>query len=151
MIDDKPVSGKATYDLFFEHGEVRSEFSKEYISLWPGWLGEKRLGLLDEVSEDEWSSFNEMLLAASQAFRMGVVNHVSETVEFPEIIEPVLSDYQGSMRKDASQFCQFVIPALDCAITEEWDYTYILWHRNTVALEAIKPLLVEARLQHFSD
>jgi hypothetical protein len=36
-------------------------------------------------------------------------------------------------------------------ITEEWDYTYILWHRDVNTLEAIKPLLCEARLEHFSD
>ena len=81
---------------------------------------------------------------------MGVVDHSAATVEFPARLEPFLSDHQESMRKDASQFSQFVIPELDCVITEEWDYTYVLWHRNIGALEAIKPLLAEARLQHFS-
>jgi hypothetical protein len=55
------------------------------------------------------------------------------------------------MQKDASLFSQFVIPALDCVITEEWDYTYILWHRDTRALEALKPLLSDANLHHFSN
>ena len=145
------MSGKAIYDVFFEHGEVRPDFRKEYISLWSGWLGKERLHLLDEVSEEESLRFNRMLLAAFGAFRMGVVDHSAETVEFPAHLEPRLSDHQESMQKEASQFSQFVIPALDCLITEEWDYTYILWHRNTRALEAIKPLLSEARLQNFSD
>lgn len=145
------MSGKAIYEVFFEHGEVRPDFKKEYISLWPGWLGKERLHLLDEVSEDEWLRFNRMLLAAFGAFRMGVVDHSHETVNFPPRPEPLLSDHQGSMEKDASQFSQFVIPALECVITEEWDYTYILWHRDIGALEAIKPLLSGARLQHFSD
>ena len=145
------MSGRATYDVFFEHGEVRPDFSKEYISLWPDWLGEERLHLLDEVGEDEWSRFNRMLLLASEAFRMGVVNHTSGIVEFPGRIEPLLSDYRASMIKDSSQFSQFVIPDLDCVITEEWDYTYILWHRNTGALEAMMPLLSESKLHHFSD
>ena len=145
------MSGKAVYEVFFESGEVRPDFRKEYISLWSGWLGKERHHLLDKVSEEEWSRFNRMLLAAFEAFRMGVVDHSAETVEFPARLEPLLSDHQESMRKDASQFSQFVFPALDCVITEEWDYTYILWHRNISALEAIKPLLFEARLQHFSD
>ena len=151
MIDEEPMSAKAIYDVFFEHGEVRPDFSKEYISLWSGWLGKERLHLLDEVSEDEWLRFNRMLLAAIKAFRQGVVNHASETVEFPEHLEPLLSDHQVSMQKDAEQFSQFVIPDLDCVITEEWDYTYILWHRNAGALAAIEPLLFQAKLQHFSD
>lgn len=151
MIEGQATSGKATYDVFFEHGELQADFRKEYISLWPGWLGKERHHLLDEVSEEDWSRFNRMLLAASRAFRMGVVDHAAETVEFPARLEPFLSDHLESMRKDASQFSQFVIPALDCVITEEWDYTYILWHRDTAAMEAIKPLLSEAKLQHFSD
>lgn len=145
------MSGKAIYEMFFEHGAVRSDFKKEYISLWSGWLGKERLHLLDEVSEEEWQRFNRMLLAAFAAFRMGSVDHSTETVNFPESLEPLLNDHQGSMQKDASQFSQFVIPALDCVITEEWDYTYILWHRDIGALEAIKPLLSRAKLQHFSD
>lgn len=151
MTEQQAMSGKAIYDVFFEHGEVRPDFRKEYISLWSRWLGKERLHLLDEVSEEEWLRFNRMLVAAFGAFRMGVVDHSAKTVEFPARLEPLLSDHQESMRKDASQFSQFVIPALDCVITEEWDYTYILWHRNIGALEAIKPLLSEARLQHFSD
>lgn len=151
MSEEQGTSGKAIYDAFFERGEVRPDLRKEYISLWSGWLGKERLHLLDEVSEEEWSRFNRMLLAAFGAFRMGVVDHSTGTVEFPSRLEPFLSDHEKYMRKDASQFSQFVIPALDCVITEEWDYTYILWHRDMGALEAIRPLLVGARLQHFSN
>lgn len=151
MTDEQAISDNAIYEVFFDHGEVRPVFRKEYISLWSGWLGEERLHLLDDVCAQEWSRFNQMLLAAFGAFRMGVVNHEAETIEFPARLEPLLSDHQESMGKDASQFSQFVIPALDCVISEEWDYTYILWHRGTRALEAIKPLLSKAQLQHFSD
>ncbi len=151
MIQEQAKPGKATYDAFFENGEVRADFRKEYISLWTGWLGEGRLHLLDEVSDEEWLRFNRMLLAAFGAFRMGVVNRKAETIEFPTQLEPLLSDHAESMQKDASQFSQFVIPALDCVLTEEWDYTYILWHRDARALEAFKPLLSDAKLHHFSD
>lgn len=151
MTDEQLESGKTIYEVFFEHGEVRPFFRKEYISLWPGWLGEERHHLLDEVSEQEWQRFNQLLTRAFGAFRMGVVNHAAETVAFPARVEPFLSNYREAMRKDASQFSQFVIPALDCVITEEWDYTYILWYRGAEALEAIKPLLAEAKLQHFAD
>jgi hypothetical protein len=92
-----------------------------------------------------------MLLATFGTFCMGAVDHEAETVELPARLEPLLSNYQESMRKDASQFSWFVIPDLDCVISEEWDYTYILWHRNTGALEAIEPLLSQAKLHHFSD
>ena len=151
MTEQMSTSGDAIYNRFFEHGEVRSEFTMEYISLWSGWLGMERLHLLDEVSEIEWSRFNQMLLATFKAFRMGVVSRAAETIEFPAELEPLLHDYQASMQKDASQFSQFVIPELDCVITEEWDHTYILWHRNNGALEAIEPLLGDAKLKHFSD
>ncbi|KKC27232.1 MULTISPECIES: hypothetical protein [unclassified Sphingomonas] len=151
MIDQQPKPGDAVYEHFFEHGEVRPDYRKEYISLWSGWLGKERLHLLDEVTEDEWLRFNQMLLAAFEHFRMGMVNHVAETVEFPAQLEPLLNAYGEYMQKDASRFFQFAIPELDCLITEDWDFTYILWHRNTGALEAIEPLLTKARLSHFSN
>ena len=34
MIEEQAKSGKAIYHVFFEHGEVRPTFRKEYISLW---------------------------------------------------------------------------------------------------------------------
>ena len=123
MTEVRATSGKAIYNVFYEHGEVRAEFSKEYISLWPGWLGQERLHLLDEVSDAEWLRFNPMLLATFEAFRMGVVDHGAENVEFPARLEPLLSDRLESQQKDASQFSHFVIPALDCVIAEDWDYT----------------------------
>lgn len=150
MTGEQVLSGEAIYGVFFEHGEVRPEFRKEYISLWSGWLGQERLHLLDEVTQEEWLKFNRMLLAVFGAFRMGVVDHGAKTVHFPSRLEPLLSDHQEAMQKNASQFSQFVIPALDCVITEEWDYTYILWHRREGSLETIKPLLSDAELQHFS-
>ena len=151
MTEESAENGRAIYDVFFERGEVRPVFRKEYISLWSGWLGKEQLHLLDEVSKEEWQRFNRVLIGAFGAFRMGVVNRTAEMVEFPTQIEPLLSEHEEAMQKDASQFAQFVIPELDCVISEEWDYTYILWHRGTGALEAIKPLLSEAKLQHFSE
>lgn len=148
---DQAEPRKTTYETFFENGEVRAGFRKEYISLWTGWLGKERLHLLDEVSDEESSRFNRWLLLAFQAFEMGIVNREAETIEFPAQLEPLLSKQADAMQKDASQFSQFVIPALDCVITEEWDYSYILWHRDTRALEALKPLLSDASLHHFSD
>lgn len=151
MVDQNANCGKAVYDTFFDHGDVRSFYKKQFISLWDGWLGNDRLHLLDEVGEGEWLRFNRMLLAASEIFRIGVVDRLAETVVFPDQLGPMLSDYQESMQKDSSQFSQFVIPELDCVITEEWDYTYILWYRNVAALEAVEPLITQEELKLFAD
>lgn len=40
------------------------------------------------------------------------------------------------MEKDSSLFLKLVLPELGCIISEEWDYTYIVWHQNNGALEA---------------
>lgn len=55
------------------------------------------------------------------------------------------------MRKDASLFSKFIIPDLHCVITEEWDYTYIIWHKNDGAVDALMPYILNSRLYHFSD
>lgn len=151
MTEKQAMSEKAVYEAFFEHGEVRSDFKKEYISLWSGWLGEERLYLLDEVSEPEWLRFNGLLLAAFEAFRLGAVNHSAETIELPACLELLPNDYNEAMRKDASQLFQFFIPVLDCVMTEEWDYIYIFWYLYIGSLERIKPLLYGVKLEHFSD
>ncbi len=66
-------------------------------------------------------------------------------------MEPLLSTYEETMRKDASQFSKFVIPDLDCVLTEEWDYTFIIWHKNNGAVDALRPYILNSMLHHFSD
>ncbi len=138
------------FDAYFEDCEVRREFRKEYISLWPEWLGEDRLHLLDEVGEEEWSRFNALILSISKDFRTGIARYSSGLIEFPDDFELLLDDHPTSMRKDASQFSKFVIPDLNCVITEEWDYTYILWHKNISTVDTMKPYILHSKLHHFS-
>ncbi len=145
------MADKQTFDEYFEDYEVRPEFSRVYVSLWPGWLGQDKLHLLDEVGEEEWSRFNSWVSAISRDFRLGIANCLTGIVEFPDKIEPHLSEYQVSIRKDASQFSKFIIPNLNCVITEEWDYTYIIWHKNDGAVDALKPYVLSSSLHHFSD
>jgi hypothetical protein len=79
------------------------------------------------------------------------------TLTFNEAIQNIddigitLSSYKESMNKDSSQFSKYAIPELDCIFTEEWDYTFILWHKNNGAVEALKPLITKAGLYHFHD
>jgi hypothetical protein len=40
---------------------------------------------------------------------------------------------------------------LGCVISEEWDYTYIIWHKNNGAVEALAPYIKASRLEHFHD
>src|SRR3546814_19095082 len=89
-----------------------------------------------------------MLLAAFEHFRMGMVNHVAETVESPAQLEPLLNAYGEYMQKDASRFFQFAIPELDCLITEDWDFTYILWHRTTDRKSVVEGKDVSVRVDH---
>lgn len=55
------------------------------------------------------------------------------------------------MKKDSSLFSKYIIPELECVITEEWDYTYIIWHKNNGAVEALIPYILDSKLLHFSD
>ncbi|PVM86398.1 hypothetical protein DDF62_18985 [Caulobacter radicis] len=139
------------FDDYFDGGEVRPEFSKAYVSLWSGWLGKDNLHLLDGVGEEEWSRFNALIAAISTDFRVGIARRDPGVVEFPAKIQSVLSRYEEAMEKDESQFSTFVIPQLHCLITEAWDYTYVIWHRNDGAMDALKPYIADARLHHFSD
>ncbi len=55
------------------------------------------------------------------------------------------------MNKDDSLFSRYVLPELDCVVTEEWDYTYIIWHKNNGAVEKLAPFITKAKLKHFCN
>lgn len=139
------------FDDYFDNYEVKSDFDKEFVSLWSGWLGKDRHHLLEDVTEDEWSRFNRLILALAKDFRLGVADYSSRKIHFPKNIEIFLCSYEASLNKNAAQFSKFVIPQLNCVITEDWDYTYIVWHKNDGALAELKPYILNAKLHHFSD
>jgi len=139
------------FDQYFDDWEVKPKFDKEYISLWSGWLGRENLHLLDQVTEEEWSRFNSFLSTISRKYKIGTVDCNSHIVTFPDDIESTLSGYADSMDKDSSLFSKYIIPEIECVITEEEDYTYILWHKNNGAVEALIPHILGSNLLHFSD
>ena len=76
------MCGHAMYDDYFtSDGEVRPEFRKEFVSIFSGWLGTANLHKLDEVTEEQWSRFNDLLkalyrsagVAARQIWKMKAV------------------------------------------------------------------------------
>lgn len=139
------------YDQYFNNREVRGEFKKEYVSLWSGWLGEKELYRLDHVTEMESERFNELLLLIAQVFVVKRVVCSEEQLIAVDDMALELSTYEESMSKTSSMFSKFLIPELECVITEEWDYTYILWYKDEAAIKKLSPLIKEANLHHFPD
>lgn len=139
------------FDEYFNDWEVRQGFEKEFISLWPHWLGMDNLHLLDEICEDQWSRFNALMKSISSRYVIGVADCTSHSIAFPERIEEYLADYDRSMQKGASQFSKFVIPDLHCVITEEWDYTYILWHNGRGEVAKLAPFIHGSQLHHFAS
>ena len=139
------------FSEYFDEWEVRPEYSKEYISLWNTWLGEENLHKLNEVTETEWARFNNLLRGISRQFSLESANCHEKTLTRVVDINSVLASHHESMNKNSSQFTKLVIPELNCAITEEWDYTYIIWHRKNGALETLIPLIKESGLAHFHD
>ncbi len=139
------------FSKYFEENEIKSEFRKEFISLWPGWLGDENHNKLDEVSEVEWARFNTLIRLISTNYNMKLVDCKTETISNIDEIEITLSSYKESMNKDSSQFVKYIIQELDCILTEEWDYTYILWHKNNGAIEALNPFITKTGLYHFHE
>jgi len=139
------------YDKYFTEWEVLPEFQPEYVSLWSDWLGKEQLHLIDEVTEQEWERFNLLIDLISKHYKIGFANCANETISFPSKIKSTFSSYSDSMKKDAASFSKYVLPELDCVITEEWDYTYIIWHKNNGAVEALSSYITHSKLRHFSN
>ena len=139
------------FSEYFEDWQVKPEYSKEFISLWNGWLGKENYHKLDEVREHEWARFNDLLRGLAKVFTLEVANLEMQSLTKVNDIESVLSSYEESMGKESSEFTKLVVPDLGCVISEEWDYTYIIWHINNGAVEALSPYIKAADLEHFHD
>lgn len=136
---------------YFEDWEVKPEYSKQFVSLWSGWLGAENCHKLDEVTADEWSRFNDLLRNIANDFELELANFEDQSLIHIVDVESVLSTYEESMSKTSSEFINVVVPALGCVISEEWDYTYVIWHKNNGAVEALDPYIKAACLEHFHD
>ncbi|ACR12123.1 conserved hypothetical protein [Teredinibacter turnerae T7901] len=139
------------YQKYFEDWQVKPDYSKEYVSLWDGWLGKENYHKLDEVTEEEWGRFNILLKNLAGNFCIESADCEKETLTGITNIETVLSTYKDSMNKESSEFLKLVFPGLDCVISEEWDYTYIIWHKNNGAVEKLIPYIKAVGLEHFHD
>ena len=136
-------------DQYFQGWEVRAEFQAEFISLWPGWLGPGQVYRLDQVTEAEWQRFNDLLALLVERHEVLLADLELGQLRSLAGADGVAQSYQAAMSKDASQFTRLVIPELDCVLTEDWDFTYILWHRDGAAVNALAPLVEKAGLYHF--
>ncbi len=138
-------------EYFKDYWEVKSDFNKEFVSLWSGWLGKDDYHKLDEVTENEWEYFNKWIRLISNRYQINIVNCNIESIAKVPNIEDTLSTYEESMNKESSHFSKYVLPELDCVISEEWDYTYIIWHKNNGAVESLEPYIKQAGLFNFRE
>ena len=136
---------------YFEEWEVKSEFEKEFISIFNGWLDKENMHKLDEVKENEWSKFNDLVHEIYNKYKIIIVDLNKNNYKTAKNKGEITETYTSSINKDASQFSKFIIPELECVLTEEWDYTYILWHKNNGAKEAIAPLITKVGLFNFNE
>ncbi|EEX30845.1 MULTISPECIES: hypothetical protein [Vibrio] len=138
-------------EYYNNEDEIRSEFHKEFISLWRGWLGRDEFYKLDEVTEIEWSRFNHLLKLLHCQYEMYVVNWDSREAKLVDNIDNLLPTYEEAMNRGSANFSQFIIPELNAVLTEECDYTFIFWHINNGSREKLEPWIRTAKLFNFRD
>ena len=139
------------YDQYFQDMDVRPEFKKEFISLWNGWLGKENLHKLDLVEESEWNRFNDLLALICARYEVLIADPANCSCKVVAHASELVQNYDEAMAKDTSQFTRLVVPELNCALTESWDFTFILWHLDGVAVETLAPLIEQAKLHHFAQ
>lgn len=139
------------FEKYFRNEGVKPGFEKEFVSLFNGWLGMKNLHKLDEVTEVEWERSNSLLRQIHQNHRLYIVDLEARVCREINDAESITGSHKDSMDKEYAQFTKIVIPELNAVYTEEDDYTWILWHKNNGAIEALSPLIKRAGLFHWSD
>ena len=134
---------------YFENFDVKNDFSKEYISLWNGWLGREESHKLDSVTEAEWSNFNNLVKAVCEKYESYKFDIKHNTVE--KITDPTiwLPSFEENMEFGESGFTKIIIPELEVVLNETWDFTYILYHKSNSAVKDLEPLIKHFNLFNF--
>jgi len=139
------------YNEYFNDFDVREEFNKEFICIFDGWLGKENYHKLDEVTEKEWFKFDTLVTSVCEKYEVYLVDLSQRTAVRVTDVNTILCTFEQSGEKGSSDFMRLIIPELGAVLTEDWDYTYILWHRNKGAVEALKGLVDQAGLYHFHN
>ena len=136
-------------EKYFDDYQVKVKYKKRFISLFNGWLGEENLKKLDLVTKTDWQKFNILLELLDQEFNLYKVNLAKN--ECKKILH--ISSVFGVFNEDKSsdEFIQIIIPKLDIVLTEEWDYTYIIWYKEKDSLSIMQKYVQEAGLYSFED
>jgi len=137
-------------DRYFVDHEVRNDFEKEFVSLFDGWLGGQNLYKL-EVTEREWQKFNTLLRMLASKYEIFVVDLGVRSCCKVTDVESIIPTYEEDMNRESAHFTRIIIPELDAIFVEDWDFTWILWHRERGAVHALAPMIVNAGLFHFND
>ena len=103
------------------------------------------------MSEAEWRRFNDWLREIARDYLFYLPDFERQALTPVDNVELLLVDFQRSQNKTSDQFIRLVIPELECIITEDWDYTYIVWHKNNGAVEMLEPMIQKAGLERFSE
>jgi hypothetical protein len=132
------------YSKYFDGWNIRPEYRIEFICIFDGWLGKDNLHKLDDVTVQEWGKFNKLLEMVSKEHDIFEVNCEMEACVKVNEIGSIIQTYEEAMKKDSDNFIKLILPKLDCVISEDWDYTYILWHKNGEAVSTLDPLVRSA-------
>ncbi|MEQ9314598.1 MAG: hypothetical protein RLN72_02035 [Henriciella sp.] len=146
------VDGQPAIESYFKDFEPLPHFEKTYVSLWDGWLGPERSHLLDDVTrEDELKlvDFYWSLATRFEVFRIDLKVGTVARFGGPDRRSLAADVINGS--RTHAQFFKLIVPALDCLVTEEWDYTAIIWHRSETAPAQLLDMVESAGLKHFTD
>lgn len=80
------------FSTYFDDWEVKPEYKKEFVSLWPGRLGKKNYHKLDQVTETDWDQFNSWIKLLSGKFTIELVSCEEKSIKKIIDIESVLSN-----------------------------------------------------------
>ncbi|MEO9875964.1 MAG: hypothetical protein ABJM26_07715 [Anderseniella sp.] len=139
------------FETYFHDTAIKPSFTKEFISIFDGWLGKDNLHQIDDVTEKDWSRFNELLRLLSKNYDLYRVDLGAQCLQKITDIQTVLNTHQESELKQSAEFTTIAIPELNAIYAEDWDCTWILWHMNNGAVETLSPLIDQSGLFHWAD
>jgi len=132
--------------------EPNKEWDLSFLCLWPCWLGEDNIHLLDVVSRKQEQAFLRFMHFTRERWQILYADHGCMK------IRPVRSNavlYTAGLGESFQTKVQwprtFVLSDLGVVIKESWDYTHLVWSKNEAALREVRPLARRAGLHIFNN
>ena len=128
----------------YNFAHIRETFDRKHISIFNAPLGEKNLYKLDEVTENDFNKFNNLLNLLFTKYELFSIEN--NNCQLIQDITTLTVTFDEHGKKSSNDFIKIMIPELNIFLTEEWDYVYTLLCEDATKIQFLLNFIKESKL-----